>query len=74
MKTFDAIEGKLEKRLKGKKLSLRVDWDKLETIAAGAGGDPTMQVWEEDVVAWRKKLRQFVTSPIDKYPGEMVVM
>ena len=72
--TFDTIEAKLEKRLSGKKLTLKVDWDKLEKIAARAGGDPAKQVWEEDVEKWRERLRKFITSPIDKYPGEMAIL
>jgi len=67
-KVLEALE------IKPKGAKLRIRWGKIEECFEAGGGSEEKQVKEEDLDEWKWRLRNFIRSPIDKYPGEMVII
>ena len=73
---FEKVSERVAKTIgvEEKKTRMKIRWPKIEDRFARGGGDPGKQLEEKDLEEWRWRLRNFIRSPIDKYPGEMAVI
>ena len=52
----------------------RIRWDVVEHEFKEGGGDCEQQLEEECAEEWKRRLGDYVISPIDKYTGEMAII
>ena len=71
-----ALEEEVMKKVAGDGRSAKIvlDWGFMERTFEEGGGRHDEQVSEEEVTRWKERWRDFIRSPIDKYPGEMAVI